>query len=218
MLEAPKQANAICGWCDTGAQFDRVTDTVVMSQQNLGSGGQRTRISAAYLCQAPKCGLLSILYFNVESGRWGTAAPALIAQLPRAVAKEMEGLPDLIERDRLEAWSCFHGGDVRAAVLMARAAVQRAVRSLEAKGPNLKAELADLLSKQKITQDLHDFADEVRLTGNDVAHPEELGDVSEGEAQESMTFMEDFLRVAIALPQRQKERKAKRESAPNGQV
>jgi Domain of unknown function (DUF4145) len=169
-----------------------------------------------YVCQAPGCGRPILLFFFIDRGRWGIQDPVLAAQLPRATAQEMVGLPEPITRDRAEAWSCFHGGDVRAAMLMARAAVQRGVRHLVARRGNLKHELAGLLAEQKITQDLHDFATEVRLAGNDVAHPEELGDVSEAEALESLTFMDEFLRVAIALPERTKARRAQRSAEEPG--
>ena len=96
---------------------------------------------------------------------------------------------------------------------MARAAVQRGVRHLDAKGRSLKDEIAGLLERQKITQDLHDFATEVRLAGNDAEHPEELGEVSPEDAEESLTFMDEFLRVALALPTRTKARRATRAAA-----
>jgi glutamate-1-semialdehyde aminotransferase len=122
----------------------------------------------------------------------------------------MEGLPPEIQADRDEAWSCFYGSDFRAAVIMGRAAIQRAVRRLDADAAGLKAELNDLLNKGVITKSLKEWADEVRIAGDEAAHPEDLGAVNRDEAHESLTFMDAFLDHAIALPAKRDARKAAR--------
>jgi hypothetical protein len=45
------------------------------------------------------------------------------------------------------------------------------------------------------------------LSGNDVAHPEELTDVTESDAKDSLDFLDDFLDSALAIPERQRRRK-----------
>jgi hypothetical protein len=122
----------------------------------------------------------------------------------------MDGLPDEIQRDHREAWSCFYGGDYRASVIMARAAVQRAVRSLEGTGGTLHAEIQDLATRGVITEFLRGWADEVRLGGNDAAHPEDLGEVTPDDAAECLRFMDAFLEHSIALPAAHEARKAAR--------
>jgi hypothetical protein len=93
---------------------------------------------------------------------------------------------------------------------MGRAAVQRAVRLMEAEGKDLKAGLADLVSKGKITQELRNWADEVRIAGNDAAHPEEMGSVSETEARSSLEFLDDFVRLSLVVPAKRAARAAAR--------
>jgi hypothetical protein len=107
---------------------------------------------------------------------------------------------------RMEAWACLHGGCFRAAVIMARAAVQRAVRVIGADGGNLATEIDSLVGKGKITTELMEWAHAVRLDGNDAAHPDTLGDVSRNEAADSLDFMDAFLRFAVALPARRQTR------------
>jgi Domain of unknown function (DUF4145) len=124
----------------------------------------------------------------------------------------MEDLPPEIEGDRLEAWSCFYGGDLRAAVIMGRAAVQRAVRKLEATGAGLKAEIRSLSDRGIITLELKKWADEVRIAGDDAAHPEELGAIEEAEAKESLEFMDEFLRHSVAMPERRRRREEARKA------
>jgi hypothetical protein len=122
----------------------------------------------------------------------------------------MDGLPNAIQEDRREAWSCLYGGDLRAAVIMGRAAIQRAVRKLDASGAGLKAEINDLENRRVITSHLKEWAHEVRIAGDDAAHPDEMGEITQGEAEDSLRFMDAFLEHAIALPAAREEMKARR--------
>jgi Domain of unknown function (DUF4145) len=87
---------------------------------------------------------------------------------------------------------------------MACAAVQRAARSLGAEGKTIFDEINDLRTKGLVTEELKDWAHEVRLAAREAAHPEELGDVTADEARESLRFMDAFLEFAVALPARRR--------------
>lgn len=111
--------------------------------------GESGVISSLYVCPRPECRKPTLVFFDAT--RY-SRSPVLerppqvekAGQLPRGTAQPIADLPPEIERDRLEAWSCLYGEDVRAAVIMGRAAVQRAARFLKADGAGLKAELRDL--------------------------------------------------------------------------
>jgi glutamate-1-semialdehyde aminotransferase len=94
---------------------------------------------------------------------------------------------------------------------MARSSLQRAVRTLTTFRGSLNDELDKLVEEGRITAQLRANADEVRLSGNDVAHPEEMTEVTESDAKDSLTFLDDFLDSAIAIPERQRRRKAARD-------
>ncbi len=104
----------------------------------------------------------------------------------------------------------LHGGDIRAAVIMGRAAIQRAVRTLSAEGAGLKSEIAYLHAKGVLTTAVKEWADEVRIAEDDAAHPETMSKVTPDEAQASLEFMDAFLDHAIALPARAAARRAQR--------
>ncbi len=112
--------------------------------------------------------------FNVG----GRLDAAQTERFPTAKAGTNEHLPVEIEQDRREALNCHLNSQHRAAILMARSALQRAVRTLdpEFKG-TLFEEIANLERRAVITAALSKAAHEVRLTGNDVAHPSEMGTV-----------------------------------------
>jgi hypothetical protein len=112
--------------------------------------------------------------------------------------------------DRLEAWNCFYAGYHRAATIMASAAVQRALRELGATGGNLKEQIADLVERRVITEIMGRVADEARLSGNDAAHPDTLGEVDAQEAQQSLAFMDAFLESTLVLPNQLDARAAER--------
>lgn len=166
-------------------------------------------LAALFVCPMDECRRPALLIF----GTWedeGGYRHQLIGSYPRGTAKEMVGIREEVERDRAEAWSCFYGGDVRAAVIMGRAALQRAVRILGADGADLYAEIDDLLAKQVITRDLAKLAHEVRLAGNDAAHPATLGEVDRDAAEESLDFLDDFLRVTLVTPAKVSKRASER--------
>ena len=164
---------------------------------------RRGRIAAAYLCPRVECHQLSIVVreFDIDRTRRGSGHET-VGQLPWGSAEPEPDLPPEIEKDRLEAWACLHGGSFRAAVIMARAAVQRGVRALDADGGNLAAEIDSLVGQGKITTELKEWAHAVRLDGNDAAHPDTLGEVTRNDAEESLEFMDAFLRLAVAMPAR----------------
>src|SRR5262245_28592637 len=58
-----------------------------------------------------------------------------------------------------------------AAAVMARSALQVALRQQNAKGANLKQEIADLASRGLLPPLMKDWADTLRELGNDSAHP-----------------------------------------------
>jgi hypothetical protein len=171
--------------------------------------GEAGVISSLYACPRRECGKPTLVFF--EATRYARG-PVLstppraekIGQLPRGTAQPMEDVPPEIEADRLEAWSCLYGGELRGAVIMGRAAVQRAARFLQAVGAGLKAELRDLERRGVITRELREWADEVRIAGDDAAHPDELGTIDEAEARESLEFMDEFLRHSVAMPERRR--------------
>ena len=76
------------------------------------------------------------------------------------------------------------------------------------------SEIKDLLQKQQITGSLTSLAHEVRLSGNDAAHPETLEDVDPEQARESLEFLDEFLQTTIVVPERVQQRAEARKRTP----
>ena len=84
----------------------------------------------------------------------------------------------------------------------------------------LQLQIDEMASKGLITQPLKQWAHEVRLGGNDGAHPDKDGlkDVSEQDADEIIQFTREFLHhiyvMPAALAARQASRSAAKQQAP----
>lgn len=84
----------------------------------------------------------------------------------------------------------------------------------ETEDAGLKAEINQLEQKRVITPSLKEWAHEVRIAGDDAAHPETLADIDQDEAEESLLFMDEFLKHTIALPAARQARKESRKGGP----
>ena len=206
--EAASEVDLTCGYCGRAVSAARLGPSVFISARDSGPGGKRRfRIAAAYVCPRTECHHPSLVFREFSHDRQsGGFGHETVGQLPWGSADAEPDLPAEIESDRMEAWACLHGGCFRAAVIMARAAVQRAVRALEPEGGTLAAEIDSLVGKGKITTELMEWAHAVRMDGNDAAHPDTLGEVTRKDAADSLEFMDAFLRLAVALPARRRAR------------
>ncbi len=212
---APGELSARCGWCAHDVQMRRVGSTVELSRTDQARGTEIVHVAAPYVCTRYECHRLSLILMHLLHDRTsGRTQVAGIASIPQGQAQPMDGLPEDVQADRLEAWSCFHAGNFRAAIIMGRAAIQRGVRSLKAEAPGLKLteELKSLRGRGIITEDVKSWGDEVRIAGDDAAHPSELTRIDRAEAQASLEFMDAFLEHAIALPARRKVKKDARQT------
>jgi hypothetical protein len=118
-------------------------------------------------------------------------------------------VPPLIAADMAEAIRCEWIKAYKAAVAMCRRAVQAAALDRGAT-PNKKlvAQIDELATKQVITVSLKEMAHEVRLTGNDGAHPGEdgLNDVTPEDAKDIIQFTEELFHHVYVMPAKLKAR------------
>ena len=208
---APARQTRICGFCGRDAWFELRT-AVWAGVWWVSSGDERPLISGLYQCAG--CQRASLFVFQTFGG-YGGPHVSMLDAFPTARGHPKDLLPEDIQQDWLEAVTCVLDGQFRASVLMARSALQRAVRSLHAFRGSLNSELDNLVTAGLITTQLRANADELRITGNDVAHPEEMGSITEADAQDSIVFLSDFLDATIIVPERQRRRAADR-AAPGG--
>jgi hypothetical protein len=206
--DVPKYFNQTCGFCNMPVNFIKLSDSYPAGDNGEYYSAKEEFFSTLYGC--PNCGKQSLIIFGRCSISGGYNY-YYKKQYPKYSPHRMSDVPSEIESDRYEAWECYISGCYKSSAIMARAALQRAVRTLKAEGKGLFEEIEDLKKKGVITQQLADFAHEVRITGNDIAHPHEMTNVNEKEIIESLEFLDGFLETVFVLPSVAERRKKARE-------
>ncbi|HEV2287414.1 MAG TPA: DUF4145 domain-containing protein [Candidatus Acidoferrales bacterium] len=120
-----------------------------------------------------------------------------------------EAVPSSIREDFAEALRCRWIKAYKATVTMCRRAIQSSVLHVGASDKKLVEQIDELAMKGKLTASLKDYAREVRLTGNDGAHPDKDGlkDVSENDADDIIAFTKHFFDSVYVTPARLAARK-----------
>jgi len=118
-------------------------------------------------------------------------------------------VPTQIAEDFREALRCEWVKAYKAAVTMCRRALQSSCVQLKAKDAKLADQIDELATNGTITTSLKEMAHQVRLTGNDGAHPgkDGLNDVSEQDARDIITFTREFFHHVFVVPALVKARK-----------
>lgn len=137
---------------------------------------------------------------------------------PNPIPKPVDSrIVSQIKKDMEESYVCFSDGCYRAAAVMARRALQSTCLD---KGADEKDDLyhqIDWIFKEGIiTKDIKDWAHEVRLVGNDAAHPKKPSEdqpVTKEDAEDILNLLEQFCQVLYVTPaiaqERQKARQKK---------
>ncbi len=108
-------------------------------------------------------------------------------------------IPGLMREALVEAKQCLSVGALHASATMSRRAIEAACDDKGATAYHLGQKVKELADKHVITQDLKEWADVVRLVGNDGAHP--LNDpVSREDAVAILELAEQFLHVIYVAP------------------
>jgi hypothetical protein len=122
---------------------------------------------------------------------------------PLKLEKAPEHFPEAVGRYWLQAKRSMNEKNYDAAAVMARSALQLALRAHEAKGANLKQEIDNLAERGLLPPLMKDWAHVVRELGNDSAHPHPSEKpASAQDAADIVNFLDFFLEYLYALPKR----------------
>ena len=110
-----------------------------------------------------------------------------------------------------EAYKCYSIGANRAAILLARSVIEASAKEMGVIKGVLAAKIDKLAEEGHVRSLIADAAHEIRHVGNDMAHGDfAVDDIDSEDSQETLDFMEDFLRELLELPTRVAKRRAKR--------
>lgn len=133
--------------------------------------------------------------------------------LPKDIDSRIIGA---IKKDFEEATLCFSINAYRAAAVMARRALQCICLDKGVKeNQKLERQIDWLFEQGIITKELKGWAHEVRLVGNDAAHPKKPGEdqlVTKEDAGDILELLDQFCQVLYVAPAIAEERKKLREA------
>lgn len=160
-------------------------------------------------------GYVMVLWSASEHG-YGQGLYAFeVLPWPLKFEKSPEHWPEDIGRYWLQAKRSIRDENWDAAAVMARSALQLALRDNKATGKNLKQEIDDLATKGILPPIMKDWSDQVRDLGNDSAHPKPAqAPTDPQDAREIVQFLDFLLEYLYTLPfriqqYRDREKKAK---------
>lgn len=129
------------------------------------------------------------------------------------VAKYPDYWPEAVGRYWMQAKRSIKDESWDAAALMARSALQIALRDQNAEGGNLKKEIDDLSNKGILPKIMQDWAHNVRELGNDSAHPYPNQEpTSLQDANDIVGFMDYLFEYLYALPKKIEDYRARKDS------
>lgn len=120
-------------------------------------------------------------------------------------------IKELIRNDFKEAKLCYSVGAYKATVVLSRRSLQSiCIDKGASKNKKLYQQIEELASNGVITEDLKEWATEVRYVGNDGAHPGE--EILKEDAESILELTEQLTNVIYIMPQIATELKNKRKS------
>ena len=120
---------------------------------------------------------------------------------PLEIRSYPEHWPDGIGRFWLQAQKNILDENWDAAVVMARSALQIALRDNNASGNSLKQEIDDLAANGILAPIMKEWADQIRLLGNEAAHPDpEEDSIDPQDAHDIVEFLNFLLEYLYTFP------------------
>lgn len=146
-------------------------------------------------------GYVMILWSGTEIG--DGAHDYKVLPWPLKLEKFPKHWPSEVGRFWLQAHRNLRDENWDASAVMARSALQVALRDQKAAGTNLKQEIADLAKKGVLPPLMADWSDNVRILANDAAHPVPGQPApSPNDAQDIVRFLDFLLEYLYDLPKR----------------
>jgi hypothetical protein len=120
---------------------------------------------------------------------------------PIRIEKHPDHWPENAGRFWVQTHRSLADGNWDAAAVMARSALQAALREQKAKGANLKQEIDDLASRGLLPPTMKEWADTLRELGNDSAHPKpDQAATRPDDARDIARFLDFLLEYLFTLP------------------
>jgi hypothetical protein len=183
----------MCPHCNTKSNFTNKT-----SQQGFFGSPENRNLVAFDIEQCQNCNGLVLIHkrFKENNAREEVLMyPAVSPFLDESIYKPAA-------MDYLEGMRCFFINANKAASTMFRRSLQQIMIDKSASGKRLIDQINDLRNKRIITDDLADWANEIRFLGNDGAHPADdgLDEISPDEISQIIEFINGLFQYIYVMP------------------
>ena len=175
----------------------------------LDPGEDSLRVGRYSIASCPKCGGV-FLHVSAKSEPSGFTYEAML--FPTSNRRHVSGIPERVRRSFLSAQSCFDTGNFEPCVVMCRKCLKTLCVCLGAQNGSLASRLRKLRDSGIIVPQLYEWADALRLVGNDAAHDLDIC-ISKQDAVDSLDFVEAILMYIFTLDQRFRDFQARRQEA-----
>ena len=194
-----------CAFCMETGKFK----TVFHTEKNKPNSDKRLNFDTL---ECANCnGYVMVLWSASEYG--GRLHDYRILPWPLQINKYPEHWPERIGTYWLQAQRNILDENWDAAVVMARSALQIALRDHQATGNSLKQEIDDLASKGILPPTMQEWANHIRELGNDSAHPNlEQGPTNPQDACDIVEFLNFLLEYLYTFPHQIQQYQERRES------
>lgn len=201
-IEIP-DTSLICPHCKVQSRFIDIGKSVFVHKKGVWS----ILRCAGHTCNGPVLAIYEWTGGYLEEPG-GVGIPTLKSMpaktYPEMVPTVHESIPKDVAEDYKESLICYNAGAWKATVVLCRRAVQSSVVERGADVNNeLWRQIDELASKEVITNDIKDWAHQIRYLGNDGAHPYDRGlltKVTKDDANEVLKFMDSYLKYVYEMP------------------
>lgn len=183
----------LCPHCDVMSNFS--SGHTVHTRWGEPSNKLDVQVST-WSCQ--NCGGILLIFSKfIDTGEWGEWKT-----YPASIPKVDKSVPSKVAADFISAVNCEAIGEYKPAATMFRRSLQQVMLDKKASGANLVNQIDDLSKNGIITPELKEWAHEIRLWGNEGAHPSKDGlDVmSPEELREVRNFLEHMFEYIYIMP------------------
>jgi len=137
----------------------------------------------------------------------------MVLPWPIGKAKPLDNWPDDVQRFWSQAHESLGIKNWDAAAVMARSAVQATMRDKGAVGKELYGEIEDLAAKGSLPPLMKEWSHEVRVLGNESAHPKPgTPPPTQEDARDIVQFLDSLLLYLYEYPKRISDYRARRKS------
>lgn len=208
-------------WWDLGEWSGQGGEELAIYQIECAFCGQRGNFSVEHHAEKNKANSKKKLNFDTlkcgncsnyllvfwSASEYGIGRESLHAYYEIPFPLKLNEAPDYwpkgVQRYWIQAQRNLQDQNWDAAALMARSALQAALRGNNAEGGNLKKEIEDLAKKGILPPLMKDWSDNVRELGNDAAHPKpDQEATTQEDANDIVMFLDFLLEYLYALPKR----------------